>query len=217
MWRGKIKRKKFSWKLFSSFFRIFSLRDIVLLANFFSRDVRNAFHVSRVPFRENFLFGEINLLMDKFSNCAVGIRILARTSQHGCQIYSILVQRNTLSWIVLHKMFFRKLPDLAEKSSDRVWKFLLVLSKLNPCCLEEKFESFVGKKIVLITSSGNWAIFSRLFPKVFRQVVKTATLELPSCKFDAELFFVFKKCFIYQFPLLSKLFITFERRFSAGL
>ena len=128
MWRGKIKRKKFSWKLFSSFFRIFSLRDIVLLANFFSRDVRNAFHVSRVPFRENFLFGEINLLMDKFANCAVGIRILARTSQHGCQIYSILVQRNTLSWIVLHKMFFRKLPDLAEKSSDGVWKTSLVLS-----------------------------------------------------------------------------------------
>ena len=117
----------------------------------------------------------------------------------------------------MNKLFFRKLPDLAVKSSDGVRKILLVLSKLNPSFLEEKFESFVGKKIVLITSSGNLAIFPRLFPKVFWQVVKTATLELPRCKFDAELFFVLKKCFIYQFPLLSKLFITFERTFSAGL
>ena len=51
---GKLKGKNFRENCSRVFFRIFSLRDFVLLANFFSRGVRNAFHVSRVPFRENF-------------------------------------------------------------------------------------------------------------------------------------------------------------------
>ena len=87
------------------FFRILSLKDFVLLAKCFSRDVRNAFHVSRVPFRENFLFGEINVLMDNSANCAVDIRILVRTSQHGCQIYSLVVRRDTLSYFFWTKCF----------------------------------------------------------------------------------------------------------------
>ena len=104
----------------------------------------------------------------------------------------------------------------SKKKPDGVWKLLLVLSKLNPSCLEENFKSFVGKKIVLITSSGNWAIFSRRFPKVFRQVVKTATFELPRCKFDAELFFVFKKRFIYLSISANEqtFYYSWERVFS---
>ena len=53
---GKLKGKNFlencSWVFFGS--SVFSQKDIELLAKFFSRGVRNAFHVSRVPFRENF-------------------------------------------------------------------------------------------------------------------------------------------------------------------
>ena len=97
--RGKIKRKKVSWKLFLGvFFWILSLEDFGLLAKNFSRDVRNAFHVSRVPFREKIFFCEINLLIDKFTNCAEGLWLLARTSQHGCQNYSLAVQTNTLAY-----------------------------------------------------------------------------------------------------------------------
>ena len=46
--------KKNFLKTVLQFLRILSLKDFVLVANFFSRDVRNVFHVSRVPFRENF-------------------------------------------------------------------------------------------------------------------------------------------------------------------
>ena len=118
--RERKKNKKFLLKTIRKFFPIFSLRDFVLLANFFSRDVRNAFHVSRVPFREDFLFGEINFLMDKFANCAVGVRILMRTSQHGCQNYSLAVRRDTLSYFFWAKHFSIDSRILKSKSSHGV-------------------------------------------------------------------------------------------------
>ena len=85
---------KNSWKLFFSFYGSWAER-FCTSSKMFSRDVRNAFHVSRIPFRENFLIGEINVLMDNSANCAVDIRFLVRTSQHGCQIYSLVVRRDT--------------------------------------------------------------------------------------------------------------------------
>ena len=103
--RERKKNKKFLLKTIRKFFPILSQKNFGLLSKFFSRDVGNAFHVSRVPFRENFLFGEINLLMDKFANCAVDIRILVRTSQHGCQNYSLAVRRDTLSYFFWTKCF----------------------------------------------------------------------------------------------------------------
>ena len=84
---------KNSWKLFFSFYGSWAER-FCTSSKMFSRDVRNAFHVSRIPFRENFFIGEINLLMDNSANCAVDIRFLVRTSQHGCQIYSLVVRRD---------------------------------------------------------------------------------------------------------------------------
>ena len=132
-------------KTFLEFFRILSLKDFVLLANFLSRDVRNAFHVSRVPFRENFLFREINILMDNLANSALDIRILVRTSQHGCPNYSLAVRRHTLSFFEL--TVFPYIPGSGcKRSSDGVWKTSLVLSKIHLSCPEDKFKKFVGKK-----------------------------------------------------------------------
>ena len=98
--RGK-KNKKLFLKTIRKFFRILNQKNFGILAKFFSRDFGNAFHVSGVPFREKFLFGEINLLMDRFANCAVGIKILMRTSQHGCQNYNLAVRRHSLSFFEL--------------------------------------------------------------------------------------------------------------------
>ena len=134
-------------KIFLEFFfgsSAFSQKDIGLLAKFSSRGVKNAFHESRVPFRENFFTSEMNFLIDNFANCAEGLRPLAGNSQHGCQNGILAAAMNILSYFWT-KFFSTDSWILKSKRSDGVEKTSLGLSKPHFSSPEENFRSFVGK------------------------------------------------------------------------
>ena len=112
-------------------------------------------------------------------------------------------------------MFFRKLPDLAEKSSDRAWKILLVLSKLNPCCLEENFESFVGKK----NSSNNKFrklsnFFLDFFRKFFDRLSKLLPLSCPDVFLMQNFFLYWKNVLFINFRYWANFLLLLREGFQ---
>ena len=143
---GKLKGKSFldncSWVFFGS--SVFSQKDIGLLAKFSSRGVKNAFHESRVPFRENFFTAEMNFLIDNFA------KLCGWSQTFGWKFSACLLKRHSSCRddyfeLFLNKIFFYWFLDLEVETFGRCRKNFTGFVKPHFSSPEENFRSFVGK------------------------------------------------------------------------